>query len=203
VSISRLASCKVVPVVTALDVVSTVELARALQRGGILAIEITLRTDSALDSIRAVRAEVPELLVAAGTVIDAATLNQAQEAGAELAFSPGTSAELLRAIAEAGMDFVPGVCTASEVMLCISHGYDFLKLYPAELAGGRQLLKSFAGPFPQVRFCPTGGLSPDNFRSYLELPNVVCCGGSWMVASTLVRAGDWGEIERLARSAMA
>ncbi len=201
--LASLTTCKVVPVVTAVDVASTVQLAKALQRGGIKVIEITMRSDCALASIQAVRTQVPGLLVAAGTVTNSEALTQVKKAGAELVFSPGCSDSLLRAATAAGVDFIPGVCSASEIMLCLDHGFECLKLFPAEAAGGRSLLKAFSGPFPQVRFCPTGGLDEENFRAYLEMPNVVCCGGSWMVTSTLVSNGQWDEIERLAREAMA
>jgi len=117
--------------------------------------------------------------------------------------SPGATPGLLQAAAAAGVDFVPGVATASEVMSGMDHGFSIFKLFPAEAAGGVALLKSLAGPFPQARFCPTGGLHPGNFRDYLDLPNVICCGGSWMVGADLVDNGSWHEIEALAREAMA
>jgi len=166
------------------------------------AIEITLRTDAALESIRAVQAEVPELLVAAGTVITPADLDRVLNAGVKLALSPGSTPELLRAAAESDLPFVPGVATASEVMRGMQFGFEVFKLFPAESTGGVNFLKALSGPFPQIQFCPTGGLGPDNFRHYLALPNVVCCGGSWMVGADLVIDGTWDEIERLAREAM-
>lgn len=200
---SVLQKCRVLPVVTAAGVESTVALARALQSGGMAAIEITLRSAAALDSIRAVKAEVPGLRVAAGTVTNPAELERAIDAGASLVLSPGATPALLRAAAEAGVDFVPGVATASEVMRGLDHGFAIFKLFPAEAVGGLAMLKSLAGPFPRARFCPTGGLHPGNFRDYLALPNVICCGGSWMVGSELVDNGKWSEIEALAREAMA
>lgn len=200
---ATLEACRVLPVVTASDVDSTVQLALALQRGGMGAIEITLRSAAALDSIRAVRDQVPGILVAAGTVTNPAELDRALEAGAHLVLSPGATESLLEEAAACGVDFVPGVSTASEVMLGMSHGYAIFKFFPAEAAGGRALLKSLAGPFPAIRFCPTGGLNPGNFRDYLALPNVICCGGSWMVGAELVDNGKWQEIEVLAREAMA
>ncbi|MCB1688124.1 MAG: bifunctional 4-hydroxy-2-oxoglutarate aldolase/2-dehydro-3-deoxy-phosphogluconate aldolase [Halioglobus sp.] len=199
---SILEVCRVIPVVSPRDVASTVKLARALQRGGMLAIEIALRTDAALESIRAVRAEVPGILVAAGTVIKPADLDLAMQAGAELVFSPGSSESLLQAALASGTAFVPGVGTASELMLGLHHGFGLFKLFPAEALGGKKLLQSFAGPFPRARFCPTGGLDENNFRSYLELSNVMCCGGSWMAADKLVSEGQWDAIEALARRAM-
>ena len=197
-----LASCRVLPVITATDVASTVALAEALSRGGMKAVEITLRTPAALDSISAVAAQVPDMLVAAGTVTNTGELHRAQDAGASMIVSPGSTSELLRAARDAKIDFVPGVATASEVMQGLDEGYDCFKLFPAMAVGGVNLLKSLAGPFPDVKFCPTGGLNPSNFREFLALPNVVCCGGSWMVSADLVGNGRWDEIETLARDAM-
>ena len=200
---SLLERCRVLPVVTAHDVESTVQLTRTLLSGGMTAVEITLRTEAALDSIRAVKDQVPEMLVAAGTITNPGELEAAVNAGADFCLSPGLTEQLLRASSEAGVDFVPGVCTASEVMLGMDYGYTTFKLFPAVAAGGINLLKSLGGPYPQVKFCPTGGLTPENFRDFLALPNVVCCGGSWMVADNLVGSGQWTEIERLTREAMA
>lgn len=199
---ATLADCRVLPVITAIDVTSTVALAQALCRGGMKAVEITLRTPAALDSIKAVVAEVPDMLVAAGTVTNIAELHSSLEAGARMVVSPGSTPQLLRAARDAEVDFVPGVATASEVMRGLDEGYQCFKLFPAVAAGGLNLLKSLAGPFPEVKFCPTGGLNPSNFREYLALPNVVCCGGSWMVSADLVDNGRWDDIERLAREAM-
>jgi 2-dehydro-3-deoxyphosphogluconate aldolase/(4S)-4-hydroxy-2-oxoglutarate aldolase len=194
--------CRVLPVITATDVESTVQLTRTLLSGGMAAVEITLRTEAGLDSIRAVKDQVPEILVAAGTVTNPSELEAAVNAGADFCVSPGLTEQLLRASSEAGVDFVPGVATASEVMLGMDYGYTTFKLFPAVAAGGINLLKSLGGPYPQVKFCPTGGLTPQNFREFLALPNVVCCGGSWMVADKLIQSGQWTEIERLAREAM-
>ena len=199
---SLLERARVLPVVTSRDVESTVLLARTLYKGGMTAVEITLRTDSALESIRAVKAELPGLLVAAGTVTNALELRAAVAAGADFSLSPGLTESLLRAAADSSTDLVPGVSTASEVMLGLDYGIRNFKLFPAVAAGGIKLLKSLAGPFPDVRFCPTGGLTPENFREFLALPNVICCGGSWMVTDALVAAADWPEIERLSREAM-
>ncbi|MGL4565546.1 MAG: bifunctional 4-hydroxy-2-oxoglutarate aldolase/2-dehydro-3-deoxy-phosphogluconate aldolase [Halioglobus sp.] len=200
--LSTLRECRVLPVVTAVDVDSTVQLARALNRGGMKAIEITLRSSAALDSILAVQQEVPEMLVAAGTVNTPAQLESVLKAGVKLALSPGATAELLRAAADSGVFFIPGAASASEVMQGMLYGFELFKFFPAEAAGGVAMLESLAGPFPQIEFCPTGGLNPANFRSYLALPNVVCCGGSWMVNSELISQGRWGEVEELARQIM-
>lgn len=198
----QLQAYRVLPVITAIDVDSTVELSRALQRGGMRAVEITLRTDAALDSMRAIKAELPDLQVAAGTVTGSADLHRAIDAGCDFYVSPGLSDNLLHAASEAQVQLLPGVATASDVMRGLDFGLSCFKLFPAVAVGGLGLLKSLAGPFPQVRFCPTGGLNADNFREFLALPNVVCCGGSWMVGEELVTAGEWEQIESLARDAM-
>ena len=200
--LSLLRECRVLPVVTALDSASTVKLARSLHRGGMKAIEITLRSDAGLDSILAVQLEVPEMLVAAGTVNTPAQLERVLKAGVKVALSPGATTELLCAAADSAAYFIPGVASASEVMQGMLYGFELFKFFPAEAAGGVAMLESLAGPFPQIHFCPTGGLNPANFRSYLALPNVVCCGGSWMVSSELISQGKWDEIEELARQAM-
>jgi 2-dehydro-3-deoxyphosphogluconate aldolase/(4S)-4-hydroxy-2-oxoglutarate aldolase len=198
----KLRASRVLPVVTAKSVGSTVQLARALQRGGMTAIEITLRTPAAMDAIVAVKQEVPGLLVAAGTVTTPTELARVVHAGVELALSPGATSELLKAAADAPLDFVPGVASASEVMNALDHGFSICKLFPATTLGGESMLKSLGGPFPDVLFCPTGGLNPANYRQFLALPNVICCGGSWMVSADLVNNGRWDEIEELAREAM-
>jgi 2-dehydro-3-deoxyphosphogluconate aldolase/(4S)-4-hydroxy-2-oxoglutarate aldolase len=199
---TTLAECRVLPVVTARDVEATIELTRALVKGGMRAVEITLRTQAALDCIRAVKAEVPEALVAAGTIATPADLANAMDAGADFFVSPGSTSTLLAAAAEAQVSFLPGIATASELMQAMDHGFNHFKLFPAVAAGGITLLKSLAGPFPEAQFCPTGGLNRQNFRDFLALPNVLCCGGSWMVADDLVAGAHWQQIEDLAREAM-
>lgn len=199
---SILADCRVLPVITATDVGSTVALVQALYHGGMKVVEITLRTPAALDSIRAVTEEVPDLLVGAGTVTSPAEMQCALEAGARMVVSPGSTPRLLRAAREAKVDFLPGVATASEVMQGLDEGYSCFKLFPVVAVGGLDLLKSLAGPYPDVSFCPTGGLNPSNFHEYLALPNVVCCGGSWMTSSAFVENDRWDEIQKLAREAM-
>lgn len=198
----KLRASRVLPVVTAKDVSSTVQLARALHRGGMTAIEITLRTAAAMDAIISVKQEVPGLLIAAGTVTTPTELAQVVDAGVELALSPGATPALLEAAADAPLDFVPGVASASEVMNALDHGFSICKLFPATTLGGESMLKSLGGPFPDVLFCPTGGLNPKNYRQFLALPNVICCGGSWMATADLVDNGRWDDIERLAREAM-
>ena len=199
---ATLAEFRVLPVVTARDVETTIELTRALVKGGMRAVEITLRTPAALDYIRAVKAEVPEALVAAGTIATPVDLAKAMDAGADFFVSPGSTSNLLAAAAEAQVSFLPGIATASELMQAMDHGFNHFKLFPAVAAGGITLLKSLAGPFPEAQFCPTGGLNRQNFRDFLALPNVLCCGGSWMVADDLVAGAQWLQIEELAREAM-
>ncbi|MDX1733715.1 MAG: bifunctional 4-hydroxy-2-oxoglutarate aldolase/2-dehydro-3-deoxy-phosphogluconate aldolase [Halioglobus sp.] len=198
----QLAAARVLPVVTAEDVDATVRLAAVLAQSGMTAIEITLRTDAALEAIAAVRSAMPDLLLAAGTVLTPEDVARAGEAGAGLCISPGISAELLAATAAAGLPYLPGVATASEVMLGLSAGVDTFKLFPAVPVGGVALLRALHGPFPSVRFCPTGGLGAGNFRDFLALPNVICCGGSWMAGQDLIHSERWEDIAALAREAM-
>ncbi|PLW69729.1 bifunctional 4-hydroxy-2-oxoglutarate aldolase/2-dehydro-3-deoxy-phosphogluconate aldolase [Pseudohalioglobus lutimaris] len=194
---------RVLPVVTARDEESTVSLARALLAGGMRAIEITLRTSAALPAIAAVSEAVPEMQVAAGTVTNERELAQVVDLGVSLALSPGCTESLLAAASDAPLTFIPGVASASEVMRVRDYQMPVCKLFPATVVGGVAMLKALAGPFPDMQFCPTGGLNRDNFRAFLALPNVVCCGGSWMVSSDLVDNANWNEIEALAREAMA
>ncbi len=198
----KLSDLRVLPVVTARDVDSTVALSRALLAGGMRAIEITLRTPAAMDAIVAVKEALPEMLVAAGTVTNTRELEQVVAANVSLALSPGATDELLATAADAPLQFIPGVASASDVMRAMDYGVKVCKLFPATVLGGQSMLKALAGPFPNMRFCPTGGLNPDNFRNFLALPNVVCCGGSWMVSAELVDNERWNEIEQLAREAM-
>lgn len=197
-----LSQCRVLPVVTPRDVETTVQLSRTLASGGMKAIEITLRSDSALECIAAVKSKIPELLIAAGTVTNPAEFEAAVAAGADFCVSPGLTEDLLRAASQTDVGFVPGIASASEIMLGLDYGYQCFKLFPAVAVGGISMLKSLGGPFPSVRFCPTGGLTPDNFRQFLALPNVICCGGSWMVAENLIDSNNWAEIERLAHAAV-
>jgi 2-dehydro-3-deoxyphosphogluconate aldolase/(4S)-4-hydroxy-2-oxoglutarate aldolase len=201
--ISALTEFRVLPVITATDVESTVSLARALSEGGMKALEITLRTDAALEAMVAVREAVPELVIGSGTIVRPEDLHRAIDAGCRFHVSPGLTPRLLDAAREAGAEMLPGIATPSEIMLGVEYGLSCFKLFPAVPVGGIGLLKALAGPFQGVAFCPTGGLNPDNFRSFLALPNVVCCGGSWMVAPELVKARQWNTITVLASQAMA
>lgn len=199
----QLSACRFLPVVTAEDVDSTVLLASALAKGGMAGIEITLRTPAALECIAAVKAQHPGMLVAAGTVLNPRQADTAVVAGADFCVSPGLTMELLEHTIEHRIAWLPGVATASEIMLGVNAGLTLFKLFPAAAAGGVDMLKSLGGPFPDIRFCPTGGLNRDNFREYLALDNVVACGGSWMAAPKLVQERKWEAIEKLAREALA
>ncbi|MFI0236468.1 bifunctional 4-hydroxy-2-oxoglutarate aldolase/2-dehydro-3-deoxy-phosphogluconate aldolase [Streptomyces sp. NPDC016845] len=191
----------VVPVVVVEDVADAVPLARALVAGGLPAIEVTLRTPAALDAIRAIAAEVGGAVVGAGTVISPANVADSVAAGAEFLVSPGWTDTLLDAMKGSGVPFLPGVSTTSEVVALIERGVREMKFFPAEAAGGAAYLKALAGPLPQARFCPTGGVSPANAPAYLALENVGCVGGSWMLPGDAIAAKDWARVEKLAREA--
>ncbi|MFE0452283.1 bifunctional 4-hydroxy-2-oxoglutarate aldolase/2-dehydro-3-deoxy-phosphogluconate aldolase [Streptomyces sp. NPDC058914] len=191
----------VVPVVVLRDAADAVPLARALVAGGLPAIEVTLRTPAALDAIREIADAVPEAVVGAGTVITPEQVTRCTAAGARFLVSPGWTEALLAAMRASGTPFLPGVSTASEVVALLERGVREMKFFPAQAAGGTAYLGSLAGPLPQARFCPTGGIGPDNASDYLALPNVGCVGGSWMVPGDAVAARDWGRIEDLARAA--
>ncbi|MGW7409472.1 bifunctional 4-hydroxy-2-oxoglutarate aldolase/2-dehydro-3-deoxy-phosphogluconate aldolase [Streptomyces sp. NPDC054833] len=191
----------VVPVVVVEDAADAVPLARALVAGGLPAIEVTLRTPAALDAIRAIAAEVPDAVVGAGTVIAPAQVTECRAAGARFLVSPGWTDVLLDAMRVSGVPFLPGVSTTTEVVALLERGVREMKFFPAQAAGGTAYLKSLAGPLPQARFCPTGGIGPLNAPEYLSLPNVGCVGGTWMIPADAVGAGDWGRVEALARQA--
>ncbi|MFF0083405.1 bifunctional 4-hydroxy-2-oxoglutarate aldolase/2-dehydro-3-deoxy-phosphogluconate aldolase [Streptomyces canus] len=191
----------VVPVVVIEDASDAVPLARALVAGGLPAIEVTLRTPAALDAIRAIAGEVPEAVVGAGTVLTPEQVTQTVAAGARFLVSPGWTDVLLEAMQASGVPFLPGVSTTSEVVALLERGVTEMKFFPAEAAGGTAYLRSIAGPLPQARFCPTGGIGPANAPDYLALPNVGCVGGTWMLPADAIAARDWGRVEALAREA--
>lgn len=191
----------VIPVVVVDDPADAVPLARALVTGGLPAIEITLRTPAALEAIRAVATEVPDAVVGAGTVITPEQVREVVKAGARFLVSPGWTDTLLESMRTSGLPFLPGVSTVSEVVTLLEHGIREMKFFPAQAAGGTAYLKAIAGPLPQARFCPTGGIGPDTAPDYLALPNVACVGGSWMLPADAVTAQDWARVEELARTA--
>lgn len=200
----ELAACgPVIPVIVIDRVEDAVPLARALVAGGVRVLEVTLRTPAALDCIRAMVAAVPEAIVGAGTVRSIADAQAAKDAGCQFAVSPGYTPEIGRACLDIGLPLLPGVSTASEVMMANADGYRFLKLFPATAVGGINLLKAFASPFHDVVFCPTGGITLDTAPQFLALPNVKVCGGSWLTPADAVKSGDWARITRLAAEAQA
>lgn len=197
------ARAPVIPVLTIETLDTAVPLARALVRGGLPVLEITLRTDAGLDAIRAVAGEVPEAIVGAGTVLNAAQLDQVQRAGARFAVSPGCTDALARAARSSGLPFLPGVQTVSEAMVLGELGFGILKLFPADAAGGLTWIKAVGAPLSVLRFCPTGGITAETAPAYLALPNVACVGGSWVAPRVAVATGDWQSVERLAAAAAA
>ena len=194
-------SVPVIPVLTIERLADAVPLARALVRGGLPVLEITLRTESALDALKAIATEVPDAVVGAGTVLTSDQLDRAKASGAQFADSPGCTAGLAAAAVAAKLPFLPGVQTISEAMTLVAQGFRFLKFFPAGAAGGLDWLRSAAAPLAGVRFCPTGGIGADNAVAFLALSNVVCVGGSWVAPRISVAAGDWAEVERLAAAA--
>jgi len=191
----------VMPVVVIDDAAHAVPLARALVAGGIRAIEITLRTGAALDAVQAIAREVPDAIPGVGTALTGADVLAALEAGAKFIVSPGATPALVEAAIGSGLPFLPGVATASELMAGLAAGLSAFKFFPAAQAGGVEALKALGGPFPNARFCPTGGVSPANAATYLALPNVLCVGGSWIAPREVIAAGDFARIEQLAREA--
>jgi len=191
----------VVPVLKIANVADAVPLARALSRGGLRAIEITLRTADALEAIRRVAAEVEVAVVGAGTILDARQFDEAARAGSKFIVSPGITSQLLDAAKDSPVPLLPGAITPDEIMAAREAGLRFLKFFPAEQSGGIASLKAFASPLADVKFCPTGGITAKNAADYLSLPNVICVGGSWVAPDDLIKAGKWDEIEALAREA--
>jgi 2-dehydro-3-deoxyphosphogluconate aldolase/(4S)-4-hydroxy-2-oxoglutarate aldolase len=191
----------VIPVIVIDSVDDAVPLARALVEGGVRVLEVTLRTPAALACMEAMARAVPEAIVGAGTVRTAADARAARDAGCAFAVSPGYTREVAQACREAGLPLLPGVATASEVMAASADGHSFLKFFPAVAAGGIAMLKALAGPFPDVVFCPTGGITLQTAPQFLALPNVKVCGGSWLTPAEALSARDWSRIARLAREA--
>ena len=192
----------VIPVLTIERVEDAVPLARALVAGGVRVLEVTLRTPVAISAAKAIMADVPEAVVGIGTILNAADLARAQDIGAGFGISPGATPELLRAAAASALPFAPGIATASELMQALAHGFDLVKFFPAEPSGGIKALRALAGPFPDVRFCPTGGIGEANAAAWLAEPNVVAVGGSWLCPATDIRAGNWAGITAMCNRAM-
>lgn len=184
----------VIPVLTIERLEDAVPLARALVAGGVRTLEVTLRTPVAVDAAKAMIAEVPEAIVGIGTILNPADLARAESLGAKFGISPGGTPDLLKAAAASALPFAPGIATASELMQALAFGFDLAKFFPAEQAGGIKGLRALGGPFPNVRFCPTGGVGEANAATWLAEPNVLAVGGSWLCPTAEVRAGNWDGI---------
>ncbi len=193
----------IVPVVVVEDIKDAVPLAQSLIEGGIPIIEVTLRSSCALEAIELIAKNVPKMHVGAGTILNLTQLEQAQNRGAEFLISPGLTIKLLEHAKKKDMPLIPGVSSSSEVMQALELGYSALKFFPAEYCGGVKLLNAFNGPFKGVKFCPTGGISADNMRSYLNLENVLCVGGSWLTPKNLVQNKEWDKITEICKRALA
>ncbi|WP_439858796.1 bifunctional 4-hydroxy-2-oxoglutarate aldolase/2-dehydro-3-deoxy-phosphogluconate aldolase [Pseudomonas sp. MBLB4136] len=196
------ARARIMPVITIAREEDILPLADALAAGGLTVLEVTLRSRYGLAAIRLLRELRPELCVGAGTVLDRRMLAAAVEAGAQFIVTPGSTAELLQAGLESDIPMLPGTGSASDIMLGYGLGYRRFKLFPAEICGGAAALKAFGGPFADVRFCPTGGVSPDNLQRYMAQPNVMCVGGTWMLDSQWIKDGDWAQVERASAEAL-
>jgi 2-dehydro-3-deoxyphosphogluconate aldolase / (4S)-4-hydroxy-2-oxoglutarate aldolase len=192
----------VIPVLTIEKVEHAVPLAKALVAGGVPTLEVTLRTDAAVAAAKAIIAEVPDAIVGIGTILNADDLARAKALGAKFGISPGLTPELLKAAAASDLPFAPGIATASELMQALAAGFDTVKFFPAEQAGGIKALRSLAGPFPHVRVCPTGGIGEANAATWLAEPNVLCVGGSWLCPPADVRSGNWAGITAMCGRAM-
>ncbi|KAA6500881.1 bifunctional 4-hydroxy-2-oxoglutarate aldolase/2-dehydro-3-deoxy-phosphogluconate aldolase [Helicobacter pylori] len=193
----------IVPVVVIENIKDAVPLAQSLIEGGIPIIEVTLRSSCALEAIELIAKNVPKMRVGAGTILNLTQLEQAQNRGAEFLISPGLTIKLLEHAKKKDMPLIPGVSSSSEVMQALELGYNALKFFPAEYCGGVKLLNAFNGPFKGVKFCPTGGISVDNMRSYLNLENVLCVGGSWLTPKDLIQNKEWDKITEICKSTLA
>ncbi|WRD84292.1 bifunctional 4-hydroxy-2-oxoglutarate aldolase/2-dehydro-3-deoxy-phosphogluconate aldolase [Helicobacter pylori] len=193
----------IIPVVVIEDIKDAVPLAQSLVEGGIPIIEVTLRSSCALEAIELIAKNVPKMCVGAGTILNPTQLEQAQNRGAEFLISPGLTIKLLEHAKKKTMPLIPGVSSSSEVMQALELGYNALKFFPAEYCGGVKLLNAFNGPFKGVKFCPTGGISADNMRSYLNLENVLCVGGSWLTPKNLIQNKEWDKITEICKRSLA
>lgn len=198
-----LQTSRVIPVITIYDLNSSLDLARALVKGGMKVLEITLRTKDALDAIEIISKEIPEAIVGAGTVLSPQQLEAVLKSGAKFAISPGLGEEVLKEAIKTKAIFIPGVSSSSEVIRALELGFTSLKLFPAEVVGGIKLLQAFQSVFQEVKFCPTGGINPTNMKEYLNLENVLCVGGSWLSPKELVLEAKWEEITQISRNTLA
>ena len=192
----------IIPVLTIERLEDAVPLAKALVAGGVHVLEVTLRTPVAIESAKAIMAHVPEAVVGIGTILNADDLARAEGIGARFGISPGATPDLLKAAAASALPFAPGIATASELMLGLSRGFNLVKFFPAEQSGGIKALRALAGPFPDVRFCPTGGIGEANAASWLAEPNVVAVGGSWLCPAADIRSGNWAGITAICNRTM-
>ncbi|NQD37493.1 bifunctional 4-hydroxy-2-oxoglutarate aldolase/2-dehydro-3-deoxy-phosphogluconate aldolase [Permianibacter sp. IMCC34836] len=190
----------VMPVIVIDEPKHALPMAEALREGGVTVLEITLRTDAAFTAISAIAKALPDVVVGAGTVLTGEQLQRVKDAGAAFAVSPGLTEKLLLAADRIKLPLLPGAVTASEIQLALEYGLQTLKFFPAEAAGGAPVIKAFHGPFSQLRFCPTGGISTSNATQYLSLPNVACVGGSWLTPAAEMKAGNWSALTALARA---
>ena len=196
------AQATIIPVLTIERLEDAVPLAKALVAGGVHVLEVTLRTPVAIESAKAIMADVPEAIVGIGTILNADDLARAEAIGARFGISPGATPDLLKAAAASALPFAPGIATASELMLALAHGFNLVKFFPAEQSGGIKALRALAGPFPDVRFCPTGGIGEANAASWLAEPNVVAVGGSWLCPAADIRSGNWAGITAICNRTM-
>jgi 2-dehydro-3-deoxyphosphogluconate aldolase/(4S)-4-hydroxy-2-oxoglutarate aldolase len=196
------AQATIIPVLTIERLEDAVPLARALVAGGVRTLEVTLRTPVAIESAKAIMAHVPEAVVGIGTILNADDLARAEGIGARFGISPGATPDLLKAAAASALPFAPGIATASELMLALSHGFTLVKFFPAEQSGGIKALRALAGPFPDARFCPTGGIGEANAAAWLAEPNVLAVGGSWLCPAADIRSGNWAVITAMCAHAM-
>lgn len=194
---------RILPVITIAREADILPLADALAAGGIRTLEVTLRSEHGLKAIKVLREQRPQLCIGAGTVLDRAQFEAVEAAGAQFVVTPGVTREILQAGVESDIPLLPGISTPSEIMMGYALGYRRFKLFPAEISGGIVAIKAYAGPFADVRFCPTGGVRPDNLLSYMGLPNVMCVGGTWMLDSSWIKNGDWAAVEKCSAEAMA
>ncbi|QWG20359.1 bifunctional 4-hydroxy-2-oxoglutarate aldolase/2-dehydro-3-deoxy-phosphogluconate aldolase [Bradyrhizobium sediminis] len=192
----------IIPVLTIERIEDAVPLAKALVAGGVRVLEVTLRTPVAIEAARAMMANVPEAEVGIGTILNANDLSRAESLGAGFGISPGVTPDLLKAASASALPLAPGIATASELMLALAHGFDLVKFFPAEQSGGIKALRALAGPFPDVMFCPTGGIGEANAAAWLAEPNVVAVGGSWLCPAADVRSGNWAGITAMCNRAM-
>jgi 2-dehydro-3-deoxyphosphogluconate aldolase/(4S)-4-hydroxy-2-oxoglutarate aldolase len=192
----------VIPVIAIDRLADAVPLARALVAGGVRTLEVTLRTPVAIEAAKAMMAEVPEAIIGIGTILNPADLERAEKLGVRFGISPGLTPDLLKAAADGALPFAPGIATASELMLALAHGFELAKFFPAEQAGGIKGLRALGGPFPNVRFCPTGGVGEANAATWLAEPNVVAVGGSWLCPTAEIGAGNWAGITAICQRSL-